>query len=141
MVQPRFSRSSNGGQEGGGALRISAPEKDEWCGSFRTTVLLPAGRYCFAGLIWTKGVEPLGESGDQANTPSGAILRVSGKQPSRKLLGDQDWTWVQFDFEIKGTEGEGESAVVQVELVCELRASRGTVWFDEASLEVIREND
>ena len=46
-----------------------------------------------------------------------------------------------FDFEIKGTEGEGESAVVQVELVCELRASRGTVWFDEASLEVIREND
>ena len=137
--QPRFARSSNGGQEGGGALRISAPEKDEWCGSFRTTVLLPAGRYRFAGLMKTKGVEPLGESGDQTNTLSGAALRISGKQPSRKLLGDQDWTWVQFDFEVTPTEGE--SAVGHVELVCELRASRGTVWFDEGSLEVIREKE
>jgi hypothetical protein len=138
LGQPRFARSDSGGQEGGSALRISAPEKDAWCGSFRTSVILPPGRYRFGGLMKTKGVEPLAEGGDGTHEPSGAALRISGKQPSRKLLGDRDWTWVEFDFEVEATEGEGDSAVGSADLVCELRASRGTVWFDEGSLEVIR---
>jgi spore coat protein H len=138
LGQPRFARSNRGGHEGGGALRISAPEKDQWCGSFRTSVILPPGRYRFGGLMKTKGVEPLEEGVDRTHAPSGGALRISGTQPSRKLLGDQDWTWVEFDFEVKPTEGEGDSAVGRAELVCELRASRGTVWFDEGSLEVIR---
>ena len=138
LGQPRFARSNSGGHEGGGALRISAPEKDQWCGSFRTSVILPPGRYRFGGLMKTKGVEPLGEGVDQTHAPSGGALRISGRQPSWKLLGDQEWTWVEFDFEVKPAEGEGDSAVGHTELVCELRASRGTVWFDEGSLEVIR---
>ena len=138
LGQPRFARWENGGHETGSTLRISAPEKDKWCGSFRAAVILPPGRYYFGGLVQTRGVEPLEDAADQNQAPSGASLRISGKQPSQKLLGDQDWTWVQFEFHVEPTEGQGDSAVGHAELICELRASRGTAWFDEASLEIIR---
>jgi spore coat protein H len=138
LGQPRFGISDRGGHEQGRALRISAPEKDAWCGSFRTEVILPPGRYYFAGLLKTKGVKPLGAEDDKTDSPSGACLRISGQQPLQKLLGDCDWTWMRFNFTVEQTEGEGELAIGRAELICELRASQGTAWFDEESLEVVQ---
>ena len=135
LGQPRFAVSDSGGHERGRALRISAPEEGASCGSFRTEVILPPGRYHFAGLVKTDGVKRFEEN--EADSPSGACLRISGGQPSGKLLGDSDWTWVKFEFAVEATEGQGDSAVGHVELVCELKAAWGTSWFDEESLEII----
>ena len=43
-----------------------------------------------------------------------------------------------LDFEIDPVEEAKEQPTTQVELVCELQASRGRAWFDEASLELRR---
>ncbi len=131
--EPELARATRDGREGGPALRIAAPEKGEWCASFRTNVILPAGRYRFAGLVKTKGVVPLGAQDEE--TPSGAGLRISGRQPPHKLLGDRDWTPFEFEFSVDPMEQAADgTALGRAELVCELRASAGSVWFDESSL-------
>jgi spore coat protein H len=134
--EPAFARASRDGREGAPALRIAAPEKGECCGSFRTNVILPAGRYRFTGMVKTDGVVALGTNDEE--TPSGAGLRVSGKQPPRKLLGDRDWTQFEFEFTVEAMEqSENGTPLGRAELVCELRASAGSAWFDEGSLALL----
>ncbi len=94
--------------------------------SWRTRVALNAGKYRFTGQARCAGVDP------QSNeTGSGAGLRISGGKRRNKLTGDADWTALEDEFvvEIDGDE---------VELVCELRANRGEVWFDAPSLRLLR---
>ncbi len=149
-------------------LRISSrPDEDECVASWRTKVILPAGKYRFAGLVRTQGVRPLeGEEGEGAY-PSGAGLRISGHHTGRKVLGDSDWRPFEFDFTVgpEGAKGDGEDGEDRedredcgggtnagecetgdaalpsesiVQLVCELRASGGQAWFDAGSLRLIR---
>jgi hypothetical protein len=63
----------------------------------------------------------------------GATLRVSGAMGIRPqaLLGDKPWTTLSLPFEVKEREQE-------VELICELRARRGTAWFAADSLRVFQ---
>jgi spore coat protein CotH len=91
-------------------------------GSWRTRVILPAGRYSFEGKLRLLGVTIT--DGDQR---SGAGLRISKGVMPPKLSGTQDWQSFQHTFDI------AEKAA-DVELVCELKATAGEAWFDADSL-------
>ena len=49
---------------------------------------------------------------------------------TNKLVADADWTSLEVAFELPNS---GE-----VELICELRADKGEVWFDRDSLRLIK---
>jgi spore coat protein H len=116
-----FDRPAEGGQP---RLRLRAGGGGS-VGSFRTTVVLPQGRYVFEGRCRTRGVvAPAGQN-------AGAGLRISGGRRDARLTGDADWQTAEFAFEV----AEPERAVV---LVCELRADAGEAWFDPASLRLRR---
>ncbi len=107
------------------ALRIGAGPVTS--ASWRAKVLLPAGRYRFEGTASTKGVEPLNFGKNK-----GARLRVIGVSgvQSANLLGNQDWKVLRVEFQV--------GAQQEVELVCELRARAGEVWFELGSLRLLR---
>ncbi len=96
--------------------------------SWRTKVLLPRGKYLFRGALKTEGVQPL-----KFGKNHGAILKVPvvPAARTRPVLGSQFWKSVEAPFEVAESEKE-------IELVCELRAARGTVWFDQEALRLVR---
>ncbi|HTD85439.1 MAG TPA: CotH kinase family protein [Candidatus Binatia bacterium] len=94
--------------------------------SWRTRVLLEPGKYRFQGQAKGQGIAP-----QDSDVGSGAGLRISGGKRTNKLVGDKDWTALEYDFEVPGAE-------MEVELVCELRATKGQVWFDASSLRLAR---
>jgi hypothetical protein len=102
--------------------------KEGCTASWRTTEALPPGEYRFLAKIRTKGVVL---SSDDPR--AGAGLRVSRYRTGQKNAGDREWTPIFFDFTVgeKGNEGE-------TELVCELRADEGEIWYDLKSLKIIR---
>ncbi|MDB6039216.1 MAG: cotH 3, partial [Verrucomicrobiales bacterium] len=93
--------------------------------SWRTTRMLDSGKYEFQARIKTAGVV-LNPSDPRA----GAGLRVSRHREGQKNAGDKSWTPVKFDFEVHEPS--------DIELVCELRANQGDVWFDVSSLNLKR---
>jgi hypothetical protein len=96
--------------------------------SWRARVLLPRGRYQLEGAIKTENVERL-----KFGKNHGAILKVPAATSARTepMLGTRPWRVVQVPFEIAEREKE-------IELICELRAAKGTAWFDRNSLRLIR---
>ena len=113
-------------QDGRTALMIRAGPMTS--ASWRTKVLLPRGRYRFEGNLKTEGVERL-----KFGKHHGAVLKMPMVSAARTepLLGTQPWKRMQVPFEIGVREQE-------VELVCELRAAKGTAWFDQHSLRLVR---
>lgn len=106
-------------------LHISA--QSESLASWHTIVLLPRGRYRFEDRVRVAGVEPL-----TLGTHSGARLRVGGSaQETTALTGDSAWQKLAADFEVG-------QPLAKVELICELRARAGEVWFDLPTLRVLR---
>ena len=104
-------------------IRAGKPGSASW----RTTITLPPGRYRFSGLIRTEKAAPLPFGKQQ-----GAALRINGQIADLPgLLGTTEWTLRQADFEVT-------AASEKVELICELRASRGEAWFDADSLRLER---
>jgi hypothetical protein len=89
-------------------------------------VLLPAGKYRFAGRARAERVEP-----GNSESGIGAGVRISGDRRANHLRGDADWTELAHDFDV-ASDGEMK------ELVCELRARKGEVWFDADSLRLQR---
>ena len=125
-------------QTGGGKVALDKPEEagrarlhiriepgGEGFASYRTTVLLPKGRYTLEGPVRTAGVTA------PEGTNTGAGLRISGGQRTSHLTGSADWQPVAFDFEV----AEDSKNVV---LVCELKGSAGEAWFDPAGLKLRR---
>lgn len=95
--------------------------------SWRRKVLLAAGRYVLQAQVKTENVEALTD-----DKGAGAGLRISGAQRDNKLVGTTDWTKLQYEFTI--TEQSRE-----VELVAELRCTKGRAWFDAKSLELVKQ--
>jgi spore coat protein H len=93
--------------------------------SWRTRVLLESGKYRFQGQAKGQGIAP-----QDSDIGAGAGLRISGGKRTNKLVGDKDWTPLEFEFEVP--------VDMEVELVCELRATKGQVWFDTSSLRLSR---
>ena len=114
------------GLSGVSTLHIRATEPGSV--SWRTRVLLEPGQYRFEGRVKTAGV-----SGFRNERGEGAGLRISRSPRPNRLSGDSDWKSVSFNFPVDGPERE-------IELVCELTATRGEVWFDLNSLKLVRTN-
>jgi hypothetical protein len=107
--------------DGRKSLHISASARTS--ASWRTKVLLPKGPYRFEAMAFTKAVKALDFGRNQ-----GAGLRVVGATPRApyRLVGDQSWTKLEQRFTLEAEQ--------EVELVCELRAAGGEVWFALDSL-------
>ena len=99
--------------------------------SWRAKVLLPSGRYQFEAIAKSSGVEPL-----PFGKNHGVTLRVVGAKAPRPqpLLGDKPWSPLSTRFEVTQREAE-------IELVCELRARKGTAWFEAGSLRLSQTKD
>ena len=125
-----IARVQDGGRT---ALKIGATN-GPCVASWRAKVWLDEGSYVFQGIARTSSVEPLPETkpNDPA-TPKGmsAGLRVSGQARTNHLHGDTAWTLLDHPFHAPSGGGE-------VDLICELRAQRGEVWFDASSLRLIK---
>ncbi len=109
------------------SLRIGATSPTT--ASWRARVQLEPGRYVFEGRARSAGIEPL--RGDDRGLGAGLRISGSSRAPSNQLVGDSSWQTLTFEFEVGDEHPE-------VELICELRARKGAVWFDEQSLRLIR---
>ena len=95
-------------------------------GSWRTRVSLAEGQYRLEGRVRLKGVVV-----DAEDTRGGAGLRISKGLMPPKLTGTSDWQDFKYEFRV-------EDDATEVELLCELKASKGEAWFDPASLRLLR---
>lgn len=96
--------------------------------SWRARITLLQGRYRFEGLAKAAGIQPTRDE-----KGAGAGLRISGAELPRanQLTGSSDWKKLEFPIEVAAPFEE-------LELVCELRATAGQVWFDVDSLRLVR---
>ena len=116
--------------EGGKTLLHINTLADTNCvASWRSRVLLRPGEYRFQVRARTAAVIPIKDKKGE-----GAGVRISqfSKPRVNELSGDADWTQLEFDFPVV-PGGTGE-----VDLLCELRARKGEVWFDLNSLSLIK---
>ena len=122
--EPAFREAKAPDGTNAALLYIGAPNGSV-SASWRTSVKLDEGSYRFEGKIKTTSLKSDAEGG------AGARLRISRGTGPRGLSGNTDWQNVAYSFEVSesGTD---------VELVCELRASRGEACFDAASLRLIK---
>jgi hypothetical protein len=86
--------------------------------SYRTEVPLETGSYT----LWVDARV------DSVEGVFGAVLRISGQQRVRGLTGTRDWTRIRFDVD---QEDAGD-----IQVVLELAADAGRVWFDLGSLRI-----
>jgi hypothetical protein len=124
LDQPRLGAPGAGGRQ---TLHIRA-RRARCTASWRTRVHLEPGTYRFEALARCAGLAPTRDERGE-----GAGIRISGSQRPRpnKLRGEASWTPLAYDFKVlPGTE--------EVELVCELRASKGDVWFDARAFKLVR---
>jgi hypothetical protein len=106
--------------EGKKALHIHAPEALTR-GSWRSQMMLKPGYYRFEGLVRTESL-----------TGGAARLRISGNSNGiGGIAGSSPWQPLSHDFLVTRDS-------MDVELVCELTANQGDVWFDLDSLRVRR---
>ena len=94
--------------------------------SWRAKVLLEPGGYRLTTRAQSNEIAPVRDSKGE-----GAGIRISGTQQPRgnKVVGTSPWKDLAFDFTAPGGE---------IELVCELRATRGEVIFAVPSLKLSR---
>jgi CotH kinase protein len=106
-------------------LLIAAGEGDPTLASWRTTVLLAPGNYTLHGRARTEDLAPV-----EDEKGAGAGLRISGAPRENRVAKDKVWTALVFEFTVDEQR--------QVELVAELRATAGKVWFEAGSLQLER---
>jgi hypothetical protein len=110
-------------------LQISCGRSGRCVAGYRRSVLLAKGRYKFHAAIRVKDVAPL--DGDDPAIGVGAGTRISGRGRENTLVGTADWQPVDFEFEVA-------EETADVELVVELRSSRGTATIRADSLWLAR---
>ncbi len=109
----------------GRRLSIAVEGGEAAIASWRVAIELPPGKYLFQGLAIQEGVDPL-----EDDPTSGAGLRISGGTRDERVDVEGEWTLLGHVFEVESTR--------TVELVAELRARQGRVWFNAGSLCLLR---
>lgn len=117
---PGFPRSSRETE----TLRVSV-EGGYAYGSWRTFALLEPGHYKFTGRVRTQNLAT-----NNGVTRGGVSLRISGEREPVMIVDAPDWRTLHYEFDVNG--------LLDIELVCEFRASRGSAEFDRTSLQLIR---
>jgi spore coat protein H len=103
---------------------------DETSASWRTTALVPRGRYRFEGRVRIASVQGL-----SYGAHAGAGLRVRGHtRQSESFTGDSSWRVVASEFQV-------EQSTEEIEFICELRARAGEAWFQLSSLRLVQLGD
>jgi hypothetical protein len=105
--------------------RIQCGGGEQTIASWRAAVLLAPGKYKLQGCVKTAAVKTFKD-----DKGIGAGLRISGSSRSNHKSGTGDWSKLEFEFEV--------DAQRRVELVAELRATKGQAWFDADSLRLVR---
>lgn len=111
-------------QDRDGRAMLTIVAQRETTASWRSRITLTEGHYRFEARARAAGIKPLKDEKGE-----GAGIRISGTEQPRanSLAGDSDWKRLEFEFTVDGGWGE-------IELVCELRAQAGQVWFARDSL-------
>jgi hypothetical protein len=112
-------------REGKSLLSIG-PVRGDTKASWRTKVLLDGGIYRLEGRVRTQDVR----SGE-GEAAGGAAFRISGASARQGVFGTTDWRRFAYTFQVPPSG-------LEVELVCELRARAGQVWFDADTLRLVR---
>ncbi|HWN97001.1 MAG TPA: CotH kinase family protein [Methylomirabilota bacterium] len=115
--------------DGRSALRILTTNRmTNTSASWRASALLGEGTYRLEALAKVAGVVSLMNT----NKGGGAGIRHSGirKPRTNHLEGESDWEKLHYEFELKYEE--------EVQLLCELRATQGEVWFDANSFRLVK---
>ena len=94
--------------------------------SWRRKILLAQGTYTFHATMKTRDVAAI-----EDEKGSAAGLRISGANRTTMFTGTANWKPVEFEFTVAEEARE-------VELVAELRTTRGQTWFDRDSLRLSR---
>lgn len=108
------------------AYSIHCGASGQCVASWRRKLLLARGTYQFHALVRTKDVAAI-----EDEKGSAAGIRISGATRTNTVDGTTDWQPVEFEFVI-------EDEAREVELVAELRTTRGQAWFDAQSLRLTR---
>ncbi len=121
---------ASSGQARGLRMTVTEEDGNRWLairvtrggtGSWRTHVLLPAGRYVFEGRARATGGAVGGRVG----------LRISGVQSPGETITEPGWVSLQFPFEV-------QQKMVETVLVCEFAGPGGEVSFEANSLRLLR---
>lgn len=127
--KPDWNNSSVQAVTAGEKPCLSVQAANGYCfGSWRLPVWLPAGTYRLQGTAKTTGVLGL-----PSRTGSGAGVRALGNRRGSGVQGSSDWTPVRHDFVV-------QEDCEWVELIAELRAYRGSAWFDPEAFRLVRVN-
>lgn len=102
---------------------IAVGESSDCVASWRKTVLLPQGHYRLQALLRVDDVDP--RRNDDRGL--GAGLRMSGVYRDNALVNSSDWCEVRFEFNVSEEQQS-------VQLVAELRATKGTMAMKNAQL-------
>jgi hypothetical protein len=97
--------------------------------SWRHKILLVRGTYTFHANVKTNDVAAIND-----DRGSGAGLRISGDRRTNTVDGNSNWKPVEFNITINDQTRE-------VELVAELRTTRGQALFDTQSLRLSRQTN
>jgi spore coat protein H len=111
---------------GAKSLMIAVGPSNRTVDSWRSKALLQAGTYKLQARARVAEVAAIAEP-----SGTGAGLRISGGQRTNKLEGTTDWVNLEHEFVVS-------AATQEVVLVAELRATKGKVWFDMASLQIAK---
>lgn len=109
------------------SFRISVAGGEPCVASWRRRVVLGPGRYVFRVDVRAEGVEP-----PPGTDKVGIGVGRGGTPRTQHRLGTSPLESMEHAF----TVSDGQSTV---ELVLELRAKSGTVWFDQASVRLTRQ--
>ena len=120
--EPVFDQIKNGDVT---TLHING-DKAPCVASWRKRLALDEGKYKFVAKARGARIEP-----QESETGSGAGVRISGGKRQKKLVGDTDWTALEYEFDVM--QGGND-----VELVAELRSKKGEVWFDAESMKLLK---
>jgi len=122
-VSPGLSFGEVISQDGIASLHLKAT--GETGASWRARILLPRGRYCFMGRARVADIRSLPYGRHQ-----GAALRILGRERAEEnFTKGGGWRELKQDFEVN-------AAMEEIDVICELRASVGEVWFDKNSLKI-----
>jgi hypothetical protein len=94
--------------------------------SWRRKVQLPPGHFKLEANVKTQDIAPLEDA-----KGNGVGLRISGANRTNQLSGTTNWTKLEFDI-------PNNANAAEVELVLEVRASKGQAWFEKESLRVVK---
>jgi hypothetical protein len=96
--------------------------------SWHCKALLDRGVYRFEGRVLAQGVIPLPYGKNK-----GARLRIGGEfaRAEEGLTGDHPWKQMAPEFTVW-------AATEDIELICELRATKGEAWFARESLRLVQ---